>query len=242
MTANDVWIAAIIQRPVIRLRTSRSARRLDSRSKRSARSSVRPIVFPSRIPDTESDSCTIEETSASDAWRSAVTFLRCSPTRFVSQTKSGSSASEKAASRQSRSTIATTVASTVVTFASTEVAVEVTTVSMPPMSFAIRLCTSPVRVLVKKASERRWRWRYTCVRRSCITLCPTWFDSKVEKTPSAPVMIGIATIPATRTVEQADVLLGDRDVEHLAEEERRDDADRGRDDDDARRPRRNRPR
>ena len=53
--------------------------------------------------------------------------------------------------------MATTVASTVVTFASTEVAVEVTTFSMPPMSFAIRLCTSPVRVRVKKASERRWR-------------------------------------------------------------------------------------
>ena len=39
------------------------------------------------------------------------------------------------------------------------VAVVVTTVSMPPMSFAIRLCTSPVRVRVKKASERRCRCR-----------------------------------------------------------------------------------
>ncbi len=159
MTAKDVWIAAIIQRPVIRLLTSRAARRPDSCSNRSARSSARPIVLPSRIPETESDSCTIEETSASDACRSAVTFLRCSPTRFVSHTNSGRSASENAASRQSRSTIATTVASTVVTFASTEVAVEVTTVSMPPMSFAILLCTSPVRVRVKNASERRWRCR-----------------------------------------------------------------------------------
>ena len=52
-----------------------------------------------------------------------------------------------------------TVATTVVTFDSTEVAVDVTTVSMPPMSFAIRLCTSPVRVRVKNASDRRWRWR-----------------------------------------------------------------------------------
>ena len=42
--------------------------------------------------------------------------------------------------------MATTVASTVVTFESTDVAVDVTTVSMPPMSFAMRLCTSPVRV------------------------------------------------------------------------------------------------
>ena len=89
MIAKVIWIEAIIQRPVIRLRTSRSASRLDSPSKRSARSSVRPIVFPSRIPETESDSCTIDDTSASDACRSAVTFLRCAPTRFVSQTNSG---------------------------------------------------------------------------------------------------------------------------------------------------------
>ena len=120
---------------------------------------MRPIVLPSRIPETESDSWTIDETSASDACRSAVTFLRCAPTRFVSQTNSGSSASANAASRQSRSSIATTVASTVVTFESTDVAVDVTTFSMPPMSFAIRLCTSPVRVRVKNASESRWRWR-----------------------------------------------------------------------------------
>ena len=159
MIANVIWIAAIIQRPVMRLRTSRSASRLDSRSKRSARSSPRPIVLPSRIPETESDSCTIEETSASDACRSAATFRRSSPTRFVSHTNSGSSASANAARRQSSSSIATTVASTVVTLESTDVAVEVTTLSMPPMSFAIRLCTSPVRVRVKNASESRCRCR-----------------------------------------------------------------------------------
>jgi hypothetical protein len=159
MIAKVIWIDAIIQRPVIRLRTSRWARRLDSPSNRSARSSVLPIVLPRRIPDTESDSWTMEDTSASDACRSAVTFLRCWPTRFVSQTKSGSSASANAASRQSSSTIAITVASTVVTFARTEVAVDVTTFSMPPMSFAMRLCTSPVRVRVKNASDNRCRWR-----------------------------------------------------------------------------------
>ena len=143
----------------MRLRTSRPARRCDSLSKRTASSPERPIVLPSRIPETESDSWTIEEMSASDACRSAVTFLRWSPTRFVSQTKSGRSASANAASRQSSRNIAMTVATTVVTFDSTEVAVDVTTFSMPPMSFAIRLCTSPVRVRVKNASERRWRWR-----------------------------------------------------------------------------------
>ena len=51
------------------------------------------------------------------------------------------------------------VAITVVTFPSTDVAVVVTTFSIPPMSFAMRLCTSPVRVRVKNASDRRWRWR-----------------------------------------------------------------------------------
>ena len=52
-----------------------------------------------------------------------------------------------------------TVAITVVTVDMTEVAVEVRTLSTPPMSFAIRLCTSPVRVFVKNASESRCRWR-----------------------------------------------------------------------------------
>ena len=49
--------------------------------------------------------------------------------------------------------MAPTVASTVVTLETTEVAVEVTTVWMPPMSLAIRLWTSPVRVRVKNANE-----------------------------------------------------------------------------------------
>ena len=64
MTANEVWIEAITQRPAIRERTSRSASRPLSRSKRSASSSPRPIVLPSRIPETDSDSCTKEEMSA----------------------------------------------------------------------------------------------------------------------------------------------------------------------------------
>ena len=118
---------------------------------------MRPIVLPSRMPETDSDSCTIDETSASEIWRSAVTFLRCSPTLFVRYTKSGSRIRAKSARRQSRRIIAITVAITVVRFESTDVAVEVTTVSIPPMSLAILLCTSPVRVRVKKASESRCR-------------------------------------------------------------------------------------
>ena len=40
-----------------------------------------------------------------------------------------------------------------------EVAVFVTTLCTPPMSFEMRDCTSPVRVRVKKASDSRCRWR-----------------------------------------------------------------------------------
>ena len=60
-----------------------------------------------------------------------------------------------------------------------------------------------------------------------MTLWPTWFESSVCQTPMTPVITGIATIPATRAVSSLDVLLRDCDVEHLAQEERRDDADRG---------------
>ena len=84
---------------------------------------------------------------------------RSSPTRRVSQTKNGRSPSAATASRQSSRNIATAAASTVVTFETIEVAVLVTTFWTPPMSFAIRDWISPVRVLVKKASESRWRCR-----------------------------------------------------------------------------------
>ena len=94
MTAKRVWIEAIIQRPVIRLRTSSSASRSDSSSKRPASSALWPIVLPSRIPRTESDSCTSDEIEAIDSCRIIAMRRRCSPT-FVSQTKTGSSASEK---------------------------------------------------------------------------------------------------------------------------------------------------
>ena len=97
--------------------------------------------------------------SARRPWRSAVIRLRSWPTRRVSQTKNGSRASENAARRQSSAIIATIVAITVVTLETIEVAVLVTTFCTPPMSLAIRDCTSPVRVRVKNASDRRWRWR-----------------------------------------------------------------------------------
>ena len=159
MNAKTIWIDAIIQRPVIRLRTSSPASRCDSPSNRSASSCERPIVFPSRIPETDSDSWTSDETSAIDSCRSVAILRRCAPTLRVIHTKTGISPSANSASRQSSRNIATTTAITVVTVETTEVAVEVRTLSTPPMSFAIRLCTSPVRVRVKNASESRWRCR-----------------------------------------------------------------------------------
>jgi len=53
------------------------------------------------------------------------------------------------------SVIAMTVATTVVRLDTSEVAVVVTVACMPPMSLAMRDCTSPVRVLVKNASDMR---------------------------------------------------------------------------------------
>ena len=67
-------------------------------------------------------------------------------------------ANDASVSLQSSTVMATVVASTVVAFETIDVAVVVTTVCTPPMSFAIRDCTSPVRVRVQNASESRWRW------------------------------------------------------------------------------------
>ena len=76
MTANEVWIEAITQRPAMRERTSRSASRADSLSKRSASAPPRPIVRPSRMPDTDSDSWTSAEMSAMAPWRVAAILRR----------------------------------------------------------------------------------------------------------------------------------------------------------------------
>ena len=91
-------------------------------------------------------------------WRSVDRRRRSAPTRRVSSTKKGTRITDRIASRQSSRNIATSAARTVVTLETTLVAVEVTTSSTPPMSLAIRDCTSPVRVRVKKASD----WRCRC--------------------------------------------------------------------------------
>ena len=88
-----------------------------------------------------------------------VILRRWLPTRRASSTKNGSSARQNSASRQSSRNMATTDATTVVTLPTMEAAVEVTTDCTPPMSFAIRDWISPVRVLVKNASDSRCRCR-----------------------------------------------------------------------------------
>lgn len=148
----------IRQRPAMLERTSRSASSSDCRVNSRDSEPERPMVRPSRIPLTESDSCTAELIAASCFCRSVVIFLRSLPTRRLIQTNSGSSSSETTVSRQSRATMATTLATTLVRLDTSEVAVEVTVDCMPPMSLAIRDCTSPVRVRVKNASDIRWRW------------------------------------------------------------------------------------
>src|SRR5829696_5143542 len=99
--------------------------------------------------------------------------------------------------------MATTVARTVVTLETMDVAVDVTTVWTPPMSLAMRDCTSPVRVRVKNASDSRCRCRYTAARRSCMTFWPTTFDSQVCATLRTPVTIAMAIIPTTSTVRSS---------------------------------------
>ena len=98
---------------------------------------------------------------------------RSFPTRRVSNTNTGIRAKANNASCQLSSSMPTIVATTVVTLDAIDVAVFVTTFCTPPMSFEILDCTSPVRVRVKKASDRRCRCRKTAARRSCITRWPT---------------------------------------------------------------------
>ncbi len=153
-----IWMTDIRQRPAMRWRTSSSASSSDSDSKRRASSPARPIVLPSRIPDTDSDSATSALMSATRPWRLEVMRFFSLPTRRVTHTKTGISDRLNSARRQSSRNIATTVAVTVVTFETNDVAVVVTTFCTPPMSLAMRDCTSPVRVRVKNDSDSFCRW------------------------------------------------------------------------------------
>ena len=84
-----------------------------------------------------------------------------------------------------------------VRFDAIEVAVEVTTDCMPPMSLVMRDCTSPVRVRVKKAIDWRCRCAKTSVRSRCMTCWPTRVEIQVCTTPNAEVTAATATMPMT---------------------------------------------
>ena len=66
-----------------------------------------------------------------------------------------------------------------------------------------------------------------------MTFWPTTLESQVWPTPSTPVATEMAIIPATSSDEQRVVVLGDRDVEHVAQQERGDHPQPRRDDDQA---------
>ena len=100
------------------------------------------------------------------------------------------------------------MATAVVRLDAIEVAVEVTTDSMPPMSFWMRDCTSPVRVRVKKAIDCRCRWVNTLMRSSCMTCWPTLVLIQVCTTPNAEVTAATATIAITSQANSRRFLSG----------------------------------
>ena len=216
--------------------------RLASRTAR-ARSPERPIVLPSRIPETDSDSWTIEETSASEICRSAVTFFRWSPTRLVSQTKSGSSARANAARRQSSSTIAMIVAITVVTFPSTDVAVVRDDVLDP----ADVVRDAALHLARPRPGEEGQRQALEMAVDGCAEVVHHRLADEVREQrlpdPEHARDDRDRDHPCDERGQQPELhgrLVGlrvdlDRGVEHRAEQERRDDAEGGRHDDAARR-------
>ena len=80
------------------------------------------------------------------------------PTRFATNAKTGSIASERTVSRQSMKTMATIVLKTTARLLVMLAATSVTTDWIPPTSLERRLWISPVRVSVKKRSGMAWRW------------------------------------------------------------------------------------
>jgi hypothetical protein len=120
----------------------------------------------------------------------------------------GMTTSEIRDSCQDRATMATAVATAVVRLAAMEVAVEVTTDSMPPMSLVMRDWTSPVRVRVKNATDCRCRWPKTPVRSPCMTCWPTLVLIQVWTTPRAEVTAATATMPATSQASSCTFLAG----------------------------------
>ena len=196
MAANRTLIDAIRQRPASCERSSRSISRVEDSVNRRTRAGPVPSDLASWIPLIESPSSTVTLRSASSRCWAAVMSRRIRATRRVSQTAGGSTTSETSESRHDSAAIATAVATVVVRLDAIDVAVEVTTDCMPPMSLVMRDCTSPVRVRVKNAIDWRCRCANTSVRSPCITRWPTWVLIQVCTTPSTDVTAATATMPA----------------------------------------------
>src|SRR5580693_10371164 len=113
MADMTIWMVDCRHRPAMLELTSRSDSLPDSAENELASEAERPIVWPSRMPLTDSDSCTIEEIAASWRCLSLVMPRRSLPTRRLTQTNTGSMTSEAMVSRQSSTVIAMTVAITV---------------------------------------------------------------------------------------------------------------------------------
>ena len=124
------------------------------------------------MPETDSVSSVTAVISARRFWVSPLTSRRTLPTRKVRYMKNGVMPSESSVSCQLSRSIAMIVLMVIATLDVIDAAVSVTTDCTPPTSFASRLWISPVRVAVKNRSGRRWRWAYSALRRSCMTLWP----------------------------------------------------------------------
>ena len=220
MAANTTVVAAIRQRPASCARSSRSTSRADDAVKRSTSAGPVPVVRDSSTPPIERASSTVTLRSASSRCWAAVIARRMRATRRVSQIDGGSTSRDTSVSCQLSASIATNVATAVVRFEATDVAVEVTTDCMPPMSLVIRDCTSPVRVRVKKATDWRCRCANTSVRSRCMTCWPTVVEIQVWTTPSAEVTPATATMPIDQPDEQGEVPLRQGVVDDGAQQER----------------------
>ena len=110
--------------------------------------------FESRAPDTDRVSSVSALMSDSAPWVCAEIVRRVRPTRPVSQTNSGVRASDSRASCHDSMKSAITVLTRVTVFDKIVLAVSVMTDCRPPTSFWSRLWISPVRVAVKKRSDR----------------------------------------------------------------------------------------
>ena len=126
---------AIRQRPASWERSSRSINRAEEPANRWIRAEPVPIVLASWMPLTESPSSIVTLRSASSLCCRVVMARRILATLRVRKMAGGMTTSEMSDSRQDRTAMATEVATTVVRLDAMEVAVEVTTDSIPPMSF-----------------------------------------------------------------------------------------------------------